>query len=188
MILYYTGADKGSYPQTFSNKSLGGYISSSVLPNGGLDNLFEKVGKSDIRQRRISVRCIALKNFFPDTKQNFKIYSELGENSLCTLKIAVVQPSIDPVGNFPYFEQIGDSESLPYYSDFQTYEGEANALIVPELLPQSYVGIWIMREFKESTVQNMEPSNQQVIDAFEDNGDKTPVSVDVETIKLVIDF
>lgn len=149
MILLYTGAEKPNFPQKSPELSLGGWISNTTIPNSFLNNLFGLIGKDDLQNKTFEVRCIALKNITGAAITNAAIYTVTPDTSLTTIQFACVIPNIDPTCNAPYLEQIMNGECMPYYADFQSYEGVDNAFILPNIDNAAIVGIWMLRQVSD---------------------------------------
>jgi hypothetical protein len=189
MILLYTGAEKPNFPQKDPNRSLGGYISGTTIPNSFLNNLFGKVGREDIQNKVYEVRCIALKNITPGTVENTKIYTIIPESAVTTLKFAVVQSAIDPVCNAPYFESIQNGQAMPWYADFQPYEGIDNAFILPTLASGDSVGIWMLREIADTAVVELQTDSscaELVAQLTNPQGSTSPPKEDI--LQMIITF
>ena len=146
MIFFYTGAVKNGQSQQIPAKSLGGWISNSVIPNSMLGNLFAGISESMIQNPKTQIRVIALQNLTGSTK-NIKIYTETPVDSYSTFKIGVAQPMIDPDCG-PFFETLHSDESLPYTTQVESHEGVLNAIEVNGFLNNAYVALFIVRELK----------------------------------------
>lgn len=163
MKLFYTGAKAPEEVQINGELSLGGYKSSSTIPNGALGSLFPTIVKEHLTQGKVDVRMIVLKNTTSSTVNNLKIWSECLNYS--KVKLAVVEPALDSKCNIEYFEAIDNGNSLPYQADFQPYEGQLNANVIGALDAGKMLGIWILREADLSKFTDEEKnstSNSQV--------------------------
>jgi hypothetical protein len=186
MILYYTGATAPDTIQINADKSLGGFVSSSVIPNGRLANLFSTIAKSDITGKVFDVRMIALKNITGGTVNNVKIYSVLGSSPHVKLKLAAVAPATNNCGN-KYFESIYDSHTLPYQATLDYHEGSGNAIDAGSILNNDIVGIWIMREIDQTKFPELNAASnltgKQLYDLLIANNNNVN-----ENIQVVIDY
>lgn len=151
MILYYTGPNQADQPSNAS-KSLGGYISNTTVLNGVVSNLFPEVTRSSIRNRKKEVRCIALLNETVGTISDIKIHTTTPEDSLFIYKMGVISPGLDPVCNKYYFEQINSPNQLPLTPTLEEHETIDNAIDVASILPARYIGLWVSREYKDTTL------------------------------------
>jgi hypothetical protein len=185
MILLYTGSNVANAPQINTEKSLGGYISSTSIPNARLSNLFSSISKSDVINKKAIIRMIALKNTTGLTVSDFKIYTNV-ENSHVKLKIAAVAAATDGDNN-KIFESVLDSESLPYQATLDYHEGIDNAITVDTLANNDVIGIWLLREIDIETFPefddtlNLTPSQLvELLQSVQNNAD--------ENIQLIIDY
>jgi hypothetical protein len=148
MILFYTGATTPNIPQPNANNSLGGYVSSTGIPNGRLANLFSTISKSDVLQNRSVIRMIALKNTTGADAVNVKIFTNVADSHV-KLKIAAVAPALDGNGN-PVFESVYDGNSLPYQATLDYHEGVGNAIDAGTIANGAVICIWIIREVDQA--------------------------------------
>lgn len=74
MQFFYTGAEFFNSVQTNIDKSLGGYLSSSLVPSQSMNNLFSDVSKTAKEQGIIETRAIVLKNTTGSTKTAVNLY------------------------------------------------------------------------------------------------------------------
>lgn len=92
MMLYLTGASSSSKnneaPQDDAMKSLGGYISSSPVPNAALNTLFDLVSIKTIKEKNKETIAIGLVNKFdiPVSDVSLKIVSE--QDNICDFRVA----------------------------------------------------------------------------------------------------
>lgn len=101
MMLYLTGAEAsltktgGDSPQTDVNKSLGGYISSSQVPNGAVNVLFDLISSYTLENKPIETIGIALINKFDKKVTDVELKMVVEENNIADFKIAAVAVSSD---------------------------------------------------------------------------------------------
>jgi hypothetical protein len=138
MKLYYSGATTLNTPQTDVNKSLGGFMSSSEVPNGRLNNIFNDISSVSRQYAYNEIKGIFLKNTTGSTVNNVLLYtvpkSELG----FTMEVAAATAISGKM------EQIIVSRDLPLYGDFHnTDSAYAKSLctITGALAPSSNVVI-----------------------------------------------
>jgi hypothetical protein len=152
MIIYYTGPSQPGQPSNPS-KSLGGYISESSPLNGIVGNIFPEVTRGAIRANRREVRLLALKNDSNSDLANFKIYTTTPVDSLFEYKMGVILPGYDSGTGRYYFELLSNPHQLPSSPVLDLHEGVGGAISVPSFTHQTYLGLWISREYKPSTVE-----------------------------------
>ena len=95
MMLYLTGATSSvkkseDVAQTDVSKSLGGYISSSAVPNGSLNTLFDSISLKTIKDKPKDTICIGLVNKFEQSVRNVSLKIISGQEDICRFKIAAV--------------------------------------------------------------------------------------------------
>lgn len=145
MILYYSGATNPNTDQTIPEKSLGGYISSTIINNGMLNSLFSTISKSTVQKNSRDTRLIVLTNTTGGIAYNVRIYID---NTLADthsdIVMAAVAPAIDNCGN-SYFEQISSPEALPYQAQLSAHNGAGNEINVGNINNGDSIGIWLSR-------------------------------------------
>lgn len=181
MILLYTGASSNNAPQINAEKSLGGYVSGTPIPNGRLANIFPTISKSDVIEGKSLIRMIVLKNT-TGASVNVTINSVV-TNSHIKLKIAAVAPAIDSNNN-PVFESVYDGHSLPYQATLEYHEAN-DPINVGAVANNAVVGIWILREIDKSKFPEFNPelTGDELIAAIE-----ASQNVNEETVSLQINY
>jgi hypothetical protein len=145
MILLYTGASKQDAEQLNPDLSLGGHASSSQIPNDTLSNIFSVASQLSIQNKKREVKMIALKNNDGDVAADLTFTFATDNDSICNYKVAFVYPSISNDLS-SCFEQIVNSSALPYYAQFSPITN-GSVFTVNQMLNNSYIGIWLMREY-----------------------------------------
>lgn len=140
---YYTGAFKAGDLQDDPFKSLGGYVSGSLIPNGNLNNIFSSISQFTKEKSTFEVIGVVLKNISQNNINNIILYSESEINSYCNLEVAVVALAQDNGGY--YMEKISNRNSLPYNAVFYNIEGVANKINIGSLAKDAMLGIWFKR-------------------------------------------
>lgn len=145
-MLYYTGAIQHNAIQEDPSKSLGGYISSSLVPNDVLNNLFGTIDYSTLVNQTKETRVIAFLNTTGGTINTFSIYTNTPIDSFSKLKVGLILNEIDETCNIPYFEQLPNRNSTPLYVQVIDAEGQENAIEINNVPVNNYVGIFLQRE------------------------------------------
>src|SRR5690606_3168573 len=114
-MLYYTGATQHLAIQTDPTKSLGGYVSSSQIPNGLINNLFYNIDATTVSKNLKQIRVIAFLNTTGSIISSFKVFTNTPNDSFSRFKIGIIKNSIDSSCNIPYFESIPNENSIPQY-------------------------------------------------------------------------
>lgn len=150
--ILYTGAFKCGDIQDNPLKSLGGFCSSSLVPNLYNNNLFSSITPFTVLKDRIELIGLMLKNSSTATLTNIKLWTETPVNSYAKFEIAVVSPS-SAQGWF--MERIPNKNSLPYNATFYNIEGIAQAVNLPDLIKDGRFGIWIKRTLIQTNIINL---------------------------------
>jgi hypothetical protein len=144
MLLFYTGSDTPQGVQKLSEKSLGGYISSTIVPNGILNNLFSTFTKSDVDSKRNQTRVIALTNLTSAPIPNISLYTSIPNGSFVDIKLGVSEPFFDKCGN-PNFEKLDTEEASPYYTTYGSYTSISPLVFAGPLDVGASIAIFIQR-------------------------------------------
>jgi len=119
MMLYLTGAGASivktqDNPQTDAAKSLGGYISSTPVPNAALNSLFDLISAYTLEKRQKETIAIGLINQFDKEVKDIELKIVTNENHEAVFKIAAVAVSTD---NYA-MEHIANRYQEPMLADF----------------------------------------------------------------------
>lgn len=95
MMIYLTGSQNSltksdQVPQTDTAKSLGGYVSSTPVPNGELNSLFDLISNFTLEKKRTETVGIALINKAAGAVKDVELKIVVEKESLATFKIAAV--------------------------------------------------------------------------------------------------
>jgi hypothetical protein len=140
--LYYTGPRSYLAVQQKPSYSLGGYPSSSIVPNGQNGSLFSEVSSYTKQNEITEVIGLILKNEDEDI-EDLQFYFDLPDNCIGQYQIAVVALSKDSKDQY-IMEEIGNSESLPYYAKFHDALKDSPVGLGP-LAQNGMLGVWIKR-------------------------------------------
>lgn len=93
-MIYLTGASSsvllGEAPQTDPMKSLGGYISSSPVPNGATNELFDLISIRSLKERITNTIAIGLVNKFDTAVNDVKLKMVCAQDAICDFRVAAV--------------------------------------------------------------------------------------------------
>lgn len=145
MQLYYSGAPEPTAIQTNPILSLGGFISSSRVPNGSIGNLFPPVTKKHVQHNLFDIILIVLTNKTSNEISSYTIWTTVAENDKCAYEIACVNPAYDSVNKAYVFESIDSTRELPYQAELDLRNENNKVEITASLLPGKSIGIWIKR-------------------------------------------
>lgn len=118
MMLYLTGAANSlaksqDAPQIDVSKSLGGYISSSIVPNGSVNALFDIISLHTLKDKPQETIAIALINKFEDDVENVTVKMVTRKNYVGKFKVAAVS-----VGDDFCMEHIDNRYAEPMQAEF----------------------------------------------------------------------
>lgn len=181
MRLFYTGASSFDAQQNDPSKSLGGWISSTPVPNGMKSNLFGTISSYTTDQLFREVIAIAIKNITADTVNDIEVYFIPDSNNpISKYKIAAVQAIEHVTCERQYYvENIDSNKQLPFDATFYEATGESNAVNIGNLESGKYVCLWIMREIDSEAV-----AQQKSCDALHDAYVNGQTLSKLETTKL----
>ena len=95
MMLYLTGAldsltKSPDNPQTDANKSLGGYVSSTPVPNGAMNVLFDLISQTTLAEKPKETIALGLINKFDKAVNNVTLKMVVGNEYDASFKVAAV--------------------------------------------------------------------------------------------------
>lgn len=93
MMLYLTGANSSLRksevaPQSDPMKSLGGFISSSPVPNGALNELFDLISTQTLNERPEETIALGLINRLDEPINNIRLSIVVEQNPICEWRVA----------------------------------------------------------------------------------------------------
>lgn len=142
--LYYTGATKAGEIQPKKEFALGGYISTSLVPNNQLANLFSTLSKYSIDNELFEVIGIALKNETGVKVFDVTLYIDYPIDAYCKIEVAPIIPAGNETDGF-YVERIINNYSEPYLGAFEEINGVANAVNIGDIEINEYIVLWMKR-------------------------------------------
>ena len=146
MRLYYTVASQPEVAQNKPSVSLGGYKSSSPLPNSVVGNIFSDISMYTVKNANTNKYIgLVLKNESTKDAVNIEVCFIYPTGSASKFRIAAVDMALDADDQY-YMEHIIDNSSKPLYAEFLEADGEANKVNIGDLAIGEVVGIWLERE------------------------------------------
>lgn len=171
MELLYTNSVKFNQPQEDASKSLGGMISSSEVQDQLIGNIFGDITKYGIYNNlnKGEYRCVAIKNDGNTTLTGLKVFfsypdesqSDANTDLFATFQLGFEQPQVDSCGDL-FLSKITSFYAKPSGIVFQSIDGQANELSLPDLAAGQYLGIWIKRSINKLAQQQL--TDQQYLD------------------------
>lgn len=117
MMYFLTGANssinKGGVPQNDPTKSLGGYISTTPVPNGELNVLFDLISAFTLEKNKRETIGIALVNRLDKPINNLTLSVVTEKENVASFKVAAV-----PIGNDMSMEKIPNRYAIPMIGEF----------------------------------------------------------------------
>lgn len=189
MMLYLTGAQTpltksgGASPQSDVNKSLGGYISSSPVPNGALNIVFDLISAYTLEKRTPETLAFALVNKFdrPVTDVELKIVTDEGNQA--QFRIAAVAVDSESMT----MEHISNRYEQPINAQFHDVSFYRAAVDVKINNPASkgeeivFYPMNVVVEVKES---GLEGTWDAIFDAFDNDDTYVAKRLTAETFRI----
>lgn len=144
MQIYYSGALNHKDSQRDPSLSLGGFESSSLVPNDVLNNIFPTITRDSINQKLKETRMIVLHNPTNQPLLNVKIWTRC--EKFTKVSLAAVLPYSLSEG-VEVFEKIDNPHSSPYQAILSFHEGEDNSLLIGDFPSKGSIGLWLQREY-----------------------------------------
>lgn len=141
MKLYYTVSSGYLNSQTNFVNSLGGYPSSTEVPNDIFDNLFDELSLLEVKDAKTQYKAIVLKNDSDKKISNVELWFDFSEENVCRYQIGAILLSED---NEYLMEQIPSTYSKPYSIQFVDATVDDKA-VVGTLQPGQMIGLWLSR-------------------------------------------
>lgn len=185
MRLYYTTAGDPETQQGKPTNSLGGFKSSSQVPNDQYSNLFGELSTYSLSKMQDEYIGLMLVNETGGDITGVNIYFDIPEGSYSEYKIDAITPATDEDGN-KYVEQIPSRYSKPLYSTPITADVD-NKYSIGDMLDGAMVGVWVKREIDEDFI------NEDCSNVYEKDSNNERLYVPVEktqedSINIIIEW
>lgn len=139
--LYYTVSSGYLDIQGNYINSLGGFPSSTEVPNDVFDNLFDEISLSEIKDVKTQYRAIIIKNESEEVIENIELWFEKKDSNICSYQIGATLLSNDEQ---PFMEHIPSVYSKPLYT--QLYDAIVDSKVsIGNLNPGQMIGLWLSR-------------------------------------------
>jgi len=150
MILLLSGATHKNAQQLDLNKSLGGLVSSTPVPNGRINGLFSDVSNYTINNNSVETVGVFLHNNTENDLANLTLQQIYEENNLCKFEFAVV--SVTDTGAM---ELIGSRFEEPFYANW--FEPTDQTLVKDLFKSDELIGLWIRRSIIKQEDNAIDP-------------------------------
>lgn len=150
MRFLYTGAKIFNDKQDNYLLSLGGFISSTIVPNDRLNNIFSDISYLSFTNNTTECKALILENVSGVIVQNVRLGYKYPTNKIFKMEIAAVALS---VSSPQQIEKIANSTDIPYYANFAEAmisqdETTDDSINIGNLANNARIAIW----FKKSIV------------------------------------
>lgn len=144
MELFLSGAKSADAAQTSAEASLGGYKSSTKMPNGRIDFLFDAISEFTKFEGRIEHKAIFLKNTTNAAVANIEIHYIYDDNRICDFLVAAVST----IANNK-IEKIASTLDYPFDAEFvDASAAYAKTLVTISTAPTAGDSISIMEDIE----------------------------------------
>ncbi len=158
MRLYYTTTSRVDTPQQKANQSLGGFKSSSLVPNSSFGSLFSDISSLFIERDLPEYIGIILINELESECTDIKLWINRDIDSICKYKVSVVE-----LNSRNEMEMLPSINSKPLYAEFYDANSIDNAINIPPMLPNEQYGIWIERSLDKESSNYVNRGNCEVL-------------------------
>lgn len=189
MMLYLTGASAplsksgGVSPQSDVNKSLGGYVSSSPVPNGALNNIFDLISNYTLEKRTPETLAFALVNKFNKPVKNVSLKVVTDEGNLAFFKVAAV--AVDP--ETMTMEHIANRYQEPIgaqFYDASFYRAGVTVKIDAPAIKGEEIIFYPMNVQVEVEEEGLEGTWDAICEAFRDDDTYTAKRLTADTFRI----
>lgn len=140
MRFYYTIISKEGDPQTRPDLSLGGFKSSTLVPNNSFSNLFSDISCYSVRENRDEYIALILTNETSGVATDVTLYFTYPENRTKDIEMAFV--SLNSNGEMEF---IPNPYAQPFNADFNAADGVDNAINIGDIDAGASIGVWFKR-------------------------------------------
>lgn len=147
MKLLYTVSSAYMAAQTKSIYSIGGFPSSTQVPNDVFSNLFDELSLLTIKNAKTEYRAIVLQNDSDKVTSNVQMWFEVPEDAYCNFQIGATVLT-QSTNDEQYMELIPSIYSKPFNT--QLYDAtEDSRVTIGDIEPGQMIGLWISRSINK---------------------------------------
>ena len=151
MKLYYTTVKEPDSPNSRPDLSLGGYKSSTPIPNASNSNLFSDVSIYSVYSDKEEYIGIAVKNESSSKLENVNLWFNVPEDSQIEVEVAATIPNESGM-----VETIPNTFSRPMYSEFFSANSEEDKVGVGDIEAGEFIFLWLMKKINIDKVNEHE--------------------------------
>lgn len=158
MVFLYTNSKIYQGTQNNPDLSLGGLISSTIVPNTKLNNIFSDISAFGKQNLSVETKAIALKNTTGNTVNNVLLGFRYPASPIFKLEIAIV--TLDNTNQF--MEAINSSGDSPYNATFYEAfisDSEDHSLSLGSMINNAVFGIWVRRTILQQSSMTIDQEN-----------------------------
>lgn len=145
--LYYTSKKGENEVQTRPDLSLGGYKSSTLIPNNSVNNLFSDISVYSVVKGQSEFIGIMAKNESSNPVINLRFWFDFPVG--CQRKIEVAAVDLTEDGQI---EGIENPYQQPYYAEFHEADGEGSAVDLGGIGAGQSIGIWLKSSINKENI------------------------------------
>jgi hypothetical protein len=182
--IYYTGATKHDLVQNQPFESLGGTVSTSVVPNSRTNSLFGQAPRLPDLGMENEYIGIVIENNTGSDISSLNIHIDKSANNTCEFDFCIV--SVNEYEDCPgvfYIEQIPDKHSKPMVGNFNEYSS-LDPAEVEDFLKDMKLGIWIRRKCEG----NPQDSCEKLMELNNADDTITEIQEYLEEFSLVFEY
>jgi hypothetical protein len=188
MQFFYTGSSTFQGQQNDPNLSLGGFISSTVVSNNSLNNIFSDLSYQTVQQKRQEVRGLILKNTLGTDATTISFGYQYPDVPTFKLEVAFVAINLSTP---QVIEKIANGQANPYFATFveanmDLAHGIDNSVDIGNLLNGTSVAIWFRRTVISSLTPPVFPDLQTEMAWWENI--TNPNADSSQLIKIIINY
>ena len=172
MRLYYTIISKEEDPQTRPDLSLGGFKSSTIVPNNSLSNLFSDISCYSVSEDQNEYIAIALVNEEAGIVNDVTLYFDYPVDVQKNIEMAFV--SFNASGEM---EVIPNPYATPYNAEFNPADGVANAINIGNLVAGAKIGVWFKKIILKSVIEALYSNT-----SLDENGNPEEANEDIPLV------
>lgn len=144
ITFYYTASENGAR-QLKSHLSIGGYKSSSIVPNDVFGNMFSDISMYTVRMGLTKNYIAFIIHNDSSSSVTPDIWVEKEENCYSNIKVSPVDLATDPDGAL-FMERVIHNAAKPVYAEFVSIDTEANKISLGTIPAGGFIGLWVERE------------------------------------------
>src|SRR5574344_2672633 len=175
MMIYLTAANSSlvkspDAPQTDTAKSLGGYVSSTPVPNGELNVLFDLISAYTLEKRQKETIALALVNKLSQPVTDVTLKIVVGKGDLATFRVAAVALDSDNMS----MEHISNRYAEPMVAEFHNVDFQRASVDIEILNPAGIgeeIALYPFNVSFEVTEAGIEGTWNAFESAFDNNSD-----------------